>query len=325
MTSADFANPKYRPMAFPMPFGANDPSNNYIMPGTSSVSNAPSFQDGFPSAFSSPKSLNGQYVTRKQMNGIGNLATRFEFFKRAGGIVTFDSAFASSIGGYPYGAVLDYLDGTNLNKVVSLIDNNTVNFTDVGVDGVNWAYLNRDEGAFGSTVFFNAQVSDNVILGVFKAPKTGVINCEADIFKNYSGATSVVEIGGPKPSGGNYDAFAGLVVADLGNGSSPSIWPSISINYTNMTMDWGSYRSIWGNISSLLYKQATTSNDWVYGFRGPALAPMYLEKDRWYGIRVMSAGRDVRIISATTGGDSKLTLEIEPFTISGSVRIYYPQ
>lgn len=156
MTAEQFSDSKYKPVLMPMPFGANNPSANYDIPPVGSVSNAPNFKDGFPSAFSSPKSLNGQYVTRKQMNGIGNLATRYEFFRRVGGLNTFNADFAIEIGGYPRGCVLDFLYDNKLYKVLSLVDNNKVDFTGAiptesqashgitagSVDGYNWLYCN---------------------------------------------------------------------------------------------------------------------------------------------------------------------------------------
>lgn len=156
MTAEQFGDSKYKPILMPMPFGADAPSANYDIPSVGSVSNAPNFKDGFPSAFSSPKSLNGQYVTRKQINGIGNLATRYEFFRRVGGLNTFDADFAIEIGGYPRGCVLDFLYDNKLYKVLSLVDNNKVDFTGAiptesqashgiiagRVDGYSWLYCN---------------------------------------------------------------------------------------------------------------------------------------------------------------------------------------
>ena len=128
MTAETFRGSKYKPVLMPMPFGA-DSDSNYDIPSVVSETDAPSFQDGFPSAFSSPKSNNGQYVTRQQMNGIGNLATRYEFFRRVGGLNTFDADFAIEIGGYPKGVVLDFMYDNKLYKVLSLVDNNKVDFT----------------------------------------------------------------------------------------------------------------------------------------------------------------------------------------------------
>lgn len=156
MTAEQFSDSKYKPVLMPMPFGADDPSANYVIPSVGSVPNAPNFEDGFPSAFSSPKSLNGQYVTRQQMNGIGNLATRYEFFRRVGGLNTFNADFAIEIGGYPRGCVLDFLYDNKLYKVLSLVDNNKVDFTGAiptesqashgitagSVDGYHWLYCN---------------------------------------------------------------------------------------------------------------------------------------------------------------------------------------
>lgn len=121
---------------------------------TASSLNDVTFHDGFPSAYSAPSQNGGKFVERGQINAIGNLATVNEYFRACGGINTFDQRLANKIGGYYKGAVLEIIEGLRYSKVISLVDDNMVDFTgnpidsnivnnqcvSGSVDGVNWAY-----------------------------------------------------------------------------------------------------------------------------------------------------------------------------------------
>ena len=161
------------------------------------TSNNVNFADGFPSVYEAPSSNNGKFVTRGEMNAIGNLASANEFARACGGIVTFDQRLATKIGGYPRGAVLEMLSGLDYARVVSLVDDNLVDFTGnsidttiVGnkcklgsVDGVNWAFCERGSVPDYQTVleipnikfFGNEYSSWEEYVGVFTAPSDGSI------------------------------------------------------------------------------------------------------------------------------------------------------
>ena len=126
----------------PQPF-ASGVGAAYSPISSISVPNAPSFPDGFPSSFSAPASNNGNYVTRGQMNAIGRIASQADFFGALGQHWTFSAEFATAVSGYPEGAILWYYNGGILRPVISLIDDNMTDFTQVGVDGVNWKYANN--------------------------------------------------------------------------------------------------------------------------------------------------------------------------------------
>ena len=143
MTQSDF-NTKYGRIAMPMPFaGATGAALASIAHTSGSVVN---FPDGFPQNYSAPHSKGGKYITRGEMNAIGHLATVEGFYRQCGGLNLFDQEFCNCIGGYPKGAVLDYLVGNKLTSIISLRDNNDSNPYDGAIDGVNWMYLNRDSG-----------------------------------------------------------------------------------------------------------------------------------------------------------------------------------
>ena len=137
MTQEQF-NQDYGRIAMPKPFAHDGLITPIVDIGDST--HPVNFADGFPAEYSAPHSQGGKYVTRGEFNAIGNLATRNDFYKACGGLNTVNAALASKIGGYPKGAVLQLLDNNVLKYVISLVDNNTVNFNTAGVDGVNWMF-----------------------------------------------------------------------------------------------------------------------------------------------------------------------------------------
>lgn len=191
MTSAEAPKRLYIPQPFASAEGAA------LTEIEAATSNNVNFADGFPSVYEAPSSNNGKFVTRGEMNAIGNLASANEFARACGGIVTFDQRLATKIGGYPRGAVLEMLSGLDYARVVSLVDDNLVDFTGnsidttiVGnicklgsVDGVNWAFCERGSVPDYQTVleipnikfFGNEYSSWEEYIGVFTAPSDGSI------------------------------------------------------------------------------------------------------------------------------------------------------
>jgi hypothetical protein len=150
------------------------------------------FFDGFPSSYSAPHENGGNFVTRGQLNAIGNLASKNEYFRMCGGINTFDPVFAQKIGGYPKDAILDYFDGMNLFKVISLVENNKHDFRD-GSFGAKWAKLGTNEIITGryllaSYTDFHVLYSGVSLTGVgdFNIPKSGIVNIEVTSYSSTS-------------------------------------------------------------------------------------------------------------------------------------------
>lgn len=149
MTSTDMPSR----IAMPCPFGSKGTLGT--IDNTSSTNM--NYPDGFPTIYGAPSSRSGKFVSRGEMNRLGNIATNDMFYQKCGGLNTFDIQLAHFIGGYPKGAVLDYLVGQKLYKIESLIDNNlndptgnggTGTFSDVtagSIDGISWRFLNQDE------------------------------------------------------------------------------------------------------------------------------------------------------------------------------------
>lgn len=109
------------------------------------------FKTGFPEAYEIPLidpetgkvNDHARVITRKQVNTLGYIGTQEQFFEQCGGYHTFDTEICDAIGGYPEGAILRFYDG-NINclrTVYSLLDDNTWNFLEKGVDGIHWKYI----------------------------------------------------------------------------------------------------------------------------------------------------------------------------------------
>ena len=169
--------------------------SGFITPIQDTSGDSVNYQQGFPSIYGVPASEGGKYVGRGEINAIGNVATNDLFYHKCGGINTFDAAFAAKVGGYPKGAVLQYLNGNYIYDVISLIDNNMFDFVASNtIDGANWAYCNKETSSSDrilvveSSTTVNANNSQGLLLGVFKAPKNGFIVFEG----NYTVNTQVV-------------------------------------------------------------------------------------------------------------------------------------
>lgn len=121
-------------------------TDDFSPSSSDSVANYP---DGLPSSFQTIQS--GENTANKflvgDLNLIGFLGTLQQFRRQMGGIRTYDPDFATAIGGYPKGIQLDYYTPSDnyLRKVISLIDNNTYDFTDEPsyIDNVHWAYCDE--------------------------------------------------------------------------------------------------------------------------------------------------------------------------------------
>lgn len=142
-------------LLIPKPFAVD----GVIEPILTESDDKPNFTTGFPANFSAPHSGGGEYIARKMMNAVGNMATANEYYRQAGGLYQFNADWAVENKGYPKNAVLDFLDGNKLYKVLSLVDGNLVDYTGKiptpeqaakgvvagGVDGINWVYCNVDQ------------------------------------------------------------------------------------------------------------------------------------------------------------------------------------
>lgn len=185
-------------IAMPCPFGGFGTEN--ITPIQNLSGADVNFPDGFPAIYGAPVDNNGRFVTRKEMNAIGNLASNDLFYHKCGGLNTFDAAFCAAVGGYPRGAILEYVAGTQIYNVMSLVDNNKVDFTGAdhssdgtgistgAVDGVNWTYCNKDAPsqqvinvASGDGTGVSIDRSVGSIVSFFRAPANGMLTASISL------------------------------------------------------------------------------------------------------------------------------------------------
>lgn len=131
-----------KPTAIKTPIAVN--GNKNIPPQNATGTDTSSINLGFLPITSEPLDDGGQAPERIDFNGMFYLSTDQRVFLQNGGFITYDADVATSIGGYPQGAVLGYLDNSdNFCYVESLIDNNQYNFvtTPSYINGTYWKYV----------------------------------------------------------------------------------------------------------------------------------------------------------------------------------------
>ena len=109
-----------------------------------------SIEKGFPDITMQALNEGGRPPRGQGINGLLNITSDQKVFLQNGGIITFNQNVSNAIGGYPQGAILDYVTNNTYFKVESLIDDNTYNFvtTPGYIDGTHWKLLgNGGDGA----------------------------------------------------------------------------------------------------------------------------------------------------------------------------------
>lgn len=148
------------PVKFALPFaaGASAPYTHQV-PTASQISITPgaaSMSDGFPPLCFQPVGSGGVPPFGEDFNGILNQISAWSQWQAAGGPVKWDSAFSSSVGGYPQGAIVASTATIGL-QWLSLVDNNTSN-PDSG--GANWVSIGQ-----GASRIVSDTSSQSVTLG----------------------------------------------------------------------------------------------------------------------------------------------------------------
>ena len=137
----------------PVPFASQGDKNTIpVTPSTGTgQSNYASYQKGFPPITMTQLVAGGLPPQGMDFNGIlYDLSSNIGFLQ-SGGLPTFNADFASTIGGYPLGAVLQSNDGAS--AFVSTIANNTTDFNSspesIGTSWLPWA----GDAAKGSSLY----------------------------------------------------------------------------------------------------------------------------------------------------------------------------
>ena len=104
----------------------NDGNKTKSIPVSRTGTNACSLEEGFPVITSTAVAEGGIPPKRTDFNGVFFLLSTYCLFLQNGGKFEFDNEVSTAIGGYPQGAVLEYITGAGYHiRIKSLIDNNT--------------------------------------------------------------------------------------------------------------------------------------------------------------------------------------------------------
>ncbi|MFY1903858.1 hypothetical protein ACOTBZ_29635 [Achromobacter xylosoxidans] len=125
------------PSKSPVPFAESGSKNT--IPVASQIGVTPglaSFTDGFPPLTMTPLAAGGIPPRGQDFNGILYFLSAATRWQQAGGSYSFDSTFATAIGGYPKGATLVMASGNGY--WMNIVENNTTN-PDTG--GAGWVAL----------------------------------------------------------------------------------------------------------------------------------------------------------------------------------------
>lgn len=256
------------------------------------------YPTGFPSVYSVPASSGGKYLGRGDINAVGNVATNDLFYHKCGGLNTFDADFAAKVGGYPKGAILKFVNGTYVYDVISLVDNNKVDFTGAmpttaqqaagivagSIDNANWMYCNRDVAASDrlslfttsnvSSIFNVAESSARAVpIGCFLSSKSGPIIPSIQVSVAMSGSS------GASSQSASYLSGFGLIAYDLGTSNegynsltypiatSLGGWKLIYSNSLGTGFSYGiTGCNITGIISNITAMEATYGHYYVFAY-----------------------------------------------------------
>ena len=222
------------PIKFPIPF-ANNAGAGYTraIPQASQTGITPgaaSLFDGFPPICFIPTTANGIPPAGQDINGILNAITAWNRWQAAGGNVPFDPTFATEIGGYPSGAIVQ---STTPGRLwLNTADNNTTNPD--GGSPQNWiglALLSDVTSTINTYQIVGGRAVTFATPGSFSWPvPTGVTIIEAEIWgAGGSGAGGIQGYGGG-PGGYARGAFAVTPGQSLpiivGPGGAPSVGDS---------------------------------------------------------------------------------------------------
>lgn len=243
------------PTKFPIPFGNNaDPGLIRSVPTADQSSVTPgaaSLTKGFPTINGQPLAGGGIPPSIQDFNGLFNQITAWNRWQNAGGMVAFDAAFSTAIGGYPNGAVLKSTTPGML--WLSIVDNNLTDPDSgsaagwVGIATTNKAAATSVAQAAGSP--FNSQPYQITARTALTGNQAGVPSTAFSglVYQKQSALSRLIVEGkfqtrsNSAPGNGNGAQYfllnvgSGLVRLALNNG-----YPGYSAN-----------NSLWGTIYSL--------------------------------------------------------------------------
>lgn len=143
--------------------------SKFDIPETSTGTEQASIEEGFPDITMIAPIDGGLPPRGQDCNGMFYLSTDMRVYQQNGGIITFSQDVSNVIGGYPKGAILDYIDENGqYTKVRSLIENNTNNFVTNPefIDNINWERLSFGNGVsrnLGEYVYSSIPISNSTL------------------------------------------------------------------------------------------------------------------------------------------------------------------
>lgn len=271
MQSTDIIQPL--PLISPI---ATEGLKNSIPDAATGTNNA-SIEEGFPEITMQAPANGGLPPFGQDFNGLFYTVSSLNCFLQNGGYITFSQAVSDKIGGYPSGAILDYIDSTgSYSKVQSLIDNNTNNFvtTPSFIDGVNWKQLEVSTSALATLANVDlsniSETGQKVIDGQW-------VSIEGVILSTITTGTSTVDLSENLPNDNNNYEIMLTCALDAANSVTAFISSEIlpnkvrvaapypdqqrSINTVNFPI--GQNRELTVEISGT----ANSSNFTLYGYR----------------------------------------------------------
>ena len=114
-----------KPLAITQPVATD--GTKFNIPESATGSERASIATGFPDITMKSLADGGKPPRGEDFNGLFYLSTDQRVYVQNGGVITFDQNVSDTIGGYPKGAILDYVVDNNFYKVQSVIENNTYN------------------------------------------------------------------------------------------------------------------------------------------------------------------------------------------------------
>ena len=145
-----------------IPFAASGDKNEILIPAQ--TGGTASYTAGFPPLTMTPKASGGIPPSGKDMNGIlFNLSQAIQY-QQAGGHFAFDGTFASSVGGYPIGAIVQSTDNSGF-----WVNGTANNSTNPETFGAGWLPLKQ----VGATLLTVA--SSNITLTALEAGKDVIV------------------------------------------------------------------------------------------------------------------------------------------------------
>lgn len=320
-------------IAMPCPFGGF--GSNNITPIKTVTGTDVNFPDGFPSAYGAPTDTSGKFVTRKEMNAIGNLASNDLFYHKCGGLNTFDAEFCAQIGGYPKGAVLELLVGNDLRRVISLTDNNKVCFSgdtisssqsqmgivSGSVDNINWRYLDKE---FAVGVFYSSEFwceGGYSLINVFEAPTNGILEINIEN-NNVSSKSRVI---GSSQTGlfnriSNNIKKSCVIINDV-TSSSKIIYPKWQYSIPSSSNNWlsNNWEIAYGDVlGTSIYYSSSSSTSAVTLYGQLDISKLSIVAGHRYAIAV---GAGEYIGTYAPEGSSVFNIEQVTYSFSGKISL----